>query len=66
MFAQFFAGTEWEGILIASHERGSRQDWIVEASVPIYNILKHTDNTKRLNASILRDSIFIRVSTLHF
>jgi hypothetical protein len=61
LFTQFIAGTEWEGILIASHERGSRQDWVVEASLPIYlhisNILKYTDNTRRLDANILRDSI---------
>ena len=64
------AGDEFSRVAVGRVQLSHRQDWILAVCQKLFPlisvILVFTDETRRLDANILRDSVFIRLQLLHF
>ena len=64
------AGDEFSRVAVGRVQLSHRQDWILAVCQKLFPlisvILVFTDETRRLDANILRDSVFIRLQLHHF
>ena len=64
------AGDEFSRVAVGRVQLSHRQDWILAVCQKLFPlisvILVFTDETRRLDANILQDAVFIRLQLLHF